>query len=155
MFPASLAGSRLNPLAQRLALTSRRFYGGIHLRPSSLSSRANKSQPFLFRKFSNSAPKNGADGATKAATAEKTFLQKFLGPKEMPRRGTLAWYGEMVLICTVFAITGTSTMMLVGSILEYGIASFLKFILQGNDQLLSLHSKSTAYLSSLSVKSPG
>jgi hypothetical protein len=31
----------------------------------------------------------------------------------MPPRKTFAWYKEMVLICTVFAITGTSTMMLV------------------------------------------
>ena len=42
-----------------------------------------------------------------------TFLQKFLGPKEMPPRGTLKWYGEITLICTVFAITGTSTIVLV------------------------------------------
>jgi len=33
--------------------------------------------------------------------------------KEIPLKGTLNWYGEMVLICTVFAITGTSTMVLV------------------------------------------
>jgi hypothetical protein len=42
-----------------------------------------------------------------------SFLQRFLGPKPMPPRSTFAWYREMVLICTVFAITGTSTMMLV------------------------------------------
>ena len=42
-----------------------------------------------------------------------TFLQKILGPKEMPPRGTLKWYGEITLICTVFAITGTSTIVLV------------------------------------------
>ena len=42
-----------------------------------------------------------------------TFLQRWLGPKEIPPRGTLKWYGEMTLLCTVFAITGTSTMVLV------------------------------------------
>lgn len=42
-----------------------------------------------------------------------TMLQKFLGPKPMPERHTAAWYGEMLLICTVFAITGSSTMLLV------------------------------------------
>ncbi len=47
---------------------------------------------------------------------QMTFLQKFLGPKEMPPRGTLRWYGEVTLICTVFAITGTSTMVLVRSL---------------------------------------
>ena len=36
-----------------------------------------------------------------------------MGPKEIPPKGTLKWYGEMVLICTVFAITGTSTMVMV------------------------------------------
>lgn len=44
---------------------------------------------------------------------QKTFLQRWMGPKEMPQRGTNRWYGEMVLICTVFAITGSSTMVLV------------------------------------------
>ena len=53
---------------------------------------------------------------------QMTFLQKFLGPKEMPPRGTLKWYGEVTLICTVFAITGTSTMVLV---------RFLHFISHG------------------------
>jgi hypothetical protein len=33
--------------------------------------------------------------------------------KEMPPRNTPRWYGEMVLLCTVFAITGSSTMVLV------------------------------------------
>jgi hypothetical protein len=57
-------------------------------------------------------------------TAEKTtvgvkqqtqpsFMSKWMGHKEIPPKGTLKWYGEMVLICTVFAITGTSTMVLV------------------------------------------
>jgi len=37
--------------------------------------------------------------------------QRFLAPKLMPERGTFAWYREMVLICTVFGITGSTTMM--------------------------------------------
>jgi len=49
------------------------------------------------------------------STAEKpaTFLQRFLAPKVMPERNTPRWYLEMALICTVFAITGSSTMVLV------------------------------------------
>ena len=43
----------------------------------------------------------------------ETFLQRWLAHKDIPPRGTLKWYGEMVLICTVFAITGTSTMVIV------------------------------------------
>jgi hypothetical protein len=31
----------------------------------------------------------------------------------MPERNTAAWYREMLLICTVFGITGSSTMLLV------------------------------------------
>ncbi len=45
--------------------------------------------------------------------SQKTFLQRWMAHKEIPPRGTLKWYGEMTLLCTVFAITGTSTMVLV------------------------------------------
>ena len=47
------------------------------------------------------------------STENQSFLQKFLAPKVMPPRNTPAWYREMVLLCTVFAITGSSTMFLV------------------------------------------
>lgn len=43
----------------------------------------------------------------------RTHLRHFLGPKPMPERYTFAWYREVALICTVFAITGSSTMVLV------------------------------------------
>ena len=49
----------------------------------------------------------------KPSSTNQTFLQRWMAPKEMPPRWTLRWYGEMVLICTVFGITGTSTMVLV------------------------------------------
>jgi hypothetical protein len=42
-----------------------------------------------------------------------SWWNRFLEPKPMPPRKTFAWYREITLICTVFAITGTSTMMLV------------------------------------------
>lgn len=44
---------------------------------------------------------------------QSTFLQRWMAPKEIPPRNTPRWYAEMLLICTVFAITGTSTMVLV------------------------------------------
>mmetsp|Transcript_15459 Transcript_15459/g.29169 ORF Transcript_15459/g.29169 Transcript_15459/m.29169 type:complete len:212 (-) Transcript_15459:179-814(-) len=47
------------------------------------------------------------------SSSQVTFLQRWLAHKEIPPRGTLKWYGEMILICTVFAITGTSTMVIV------------------------------------------
>ena len=61
-----------------------------------------------------------ATATTNTTAKNTTFLQRFLGPKEIPPRGTLAWYAEMVLICTVFAITGTSTMMLVRANISLG-----------------------------------
>mmetsp|Transcript_18343 Transcript_18343/g.25872 ORF Transcript_18343/g.25872 Transcript_18343/m.25872 type:complete len:191 (+) Transcript_18343:283-855(+) len=54
-------------------------------------------------------------------TKQTTFLQRFLGPKEIPPRGTLKWYGEMALLCTVFAITGSSTMVLVRPAVSEGL----------------------------------
>ena len=56
--------------------------------------------------------------APKQRTKFQTMLSNFLGPKPMPERHTFAWYGEMLLICTVFAITGSSTMVLVSRFLE-------------------------------------
>jgi len=51
-------------------------------------------------------------GAGKPAEGpSKTFWQRFLEPKPMPERNTAAWYREMILICTVFGITGSSTMI--------------------------------------------
>jgi hypothetical protein len=41
------------------------------------------------------------------------FWVRWTAPREMPPRYTVRWYGEVVLICTVFGITGTSTMLLV------------------------------------------
>jgi hypothetical protein len=74
------------------------------------------------RRFSNS-PANNPQSSKQAtqsgsqtvadAEAKQGFLTRFLAPKPMPEKGTFAWYREMVLICTVFAITGSSTMMLV------------------------------------------
>lgn len=68
------------------------------------------------RLFSSSGPNKVSENLAKnETTKDTTFLQRFLGPKEMPQRGTLRWYAEMVLLCTVFAITGSSTMALVSS----------------------------------------
>jgi hypothetical protein len=41
------------------------------------------------------------------------FWVRWTAPREMPPRYTVRWYGEVALICTVFGITGTSTMLLV------------------------------------------
>jgi len=51
----------------------------------------------------------------------KTSLQRFLEPKIMPPRNTPKWYAEMALVCTVFAITGSSTMFLVRPAVSTGL----------------------------------
>lgn len=50
-----------------------------------------------------------------------TALTKFMGPKPMPKKGSSEWYREMVLLCTVFAITGSSTMILVRPAVSKGL----------------------------------
>jgi hypothetical protein len=51
--------------------------------------------------------------STSTSSTSTTFLQRFLGPKPMPPQNTFHWYIEMTLLCTVFAISGTTTMVLV------------------------------------------
>lgn len=50
-----------------------------------------------------------------SASGLSQMWNRFIGPKEMPPRWSAAWYREMVLVCTVFAITGSSTMVLVSA----------------------------------------
>jgi hypothetical protein len=51
--------------------------------------------------------------STSNASSFRSYWNWFTGPKEMPERWTASWYREMALLCTVFAITGSSTMVLV------------------------------------------
>ncbi|KAL7481248.1 hypothetical protein ACHAW6_006922 [Cyclotella cf. meneghiniana] len=64
-------------------------------------------------KTGNATTSAASNGNTHSRPTTATFLQNFLGPKPMPPRHTPKWYREMILICTVFAITGSSTMFLV------------------------------------------
>jgi hypothetical protein len=134
--PASLCGIR----AVKGSLFSRRI---ASLRTPALFSRLSGGQSFLKSwTIAMNAPKKAMlsskpnlrpdiekivkvavrDSSKQQPGVKTTFLQRFLGPKEMPERNTAAWYREMLLICTVFGITGTSTMMLVSlSIFSNGI----------------------------------
>jgi hypothetical protein len=56
---------------------------------------------------------NSGNSQNATNKSQSTFLQRWMAHKEIPPRGTLKWYGEMTLLCTVFAITGTSTMVAV------------------------------------------
>lgn len=57
--------------------------------------------------------KEAINSGSKSESSFSQFWKSFTGPKPMPERWTAAWYREMTLICTVFAITGSSTMVLV------------------------------------------
>jgi hypothetical protein len=75
----------------------------------------------LMKRMFTVPPKQGTSSAAKQGeTMDGGFSSRlsqawnrFIGPKEMPPRWTPRWYGEVFLICTVFAITGSSTMILV------------------------------------------
>uniref|UniRef100_A0A7S0BUS4 DUF6787 domain-containing protein n=1 Tax=Proboscia inermis TaxID=420281 RepID=A0A7S0BUS4_9STRA len=67
---------------------------------------------------SSSVPNNNAMNEIKS---NASFWQKWTSAKEMPERGTMQWYKEMVLICTVFGITGSSTMVLVRPAVSNGL----------------------------------
>lgn len=61
------------------------------------------------------------------------FWVRWTAPREMPPRYTLRWYGEVLLICTVFGITGTSTMLLVRPsmfpvVVIHQLASFCSYV---------------------------
>eukprot|EP00934_Nitzschia_sp_Nitz4_P005544 Nitzschia sp. Nitz4//scaffold128_size63911//46437//47097//NITZ4_006225-RA/size63911-snap-gene-0.60-mRNA-1//1//CDS//3329534850//5534//frame0 len=69
-------------------------------------------------------PKPPTSSSASSAESQSSLSQmwaKFVGPKVMPERYTFAWYREMVLICTVFAITGSSTMLLVRPAVKQGL----------------------------------
>jgi len=71
---------------------------------------------FLSSKRSRNAGKiegTGASVSREPAIKNDSWWQRWLAPKEMPERHTFAWYREMLLICTVFAITGSASMVLV------------------------------------------
>lgn len=66
----------------------------------------------------------------KAPEKAPTMIQRFLGPKKMPERHTAAWYKEVLLICTVFAITGSSTMVVSINAQEMFFATSLLMLFQ-------------------------
>ena len=48
-----------------------------------------------------------------SSKSKQSTIEWWLSAKEIPPRYTPKWYIEMLLICTVFGITGSSTMILV------------------------------------------
>lgn len=62
------------------------------------------------RRFASTSGDKSPTGKSRSLS---DFWKSYLEPVPMPDRWSAAWYREMVLICTVFAITGSSTMVLV------------------------------------------
>jgi hypothetical protein len=69
-------------------------------------------------KTTESSAKNtkGAGSNEGGGSSLSQMWTRFMGPKEMPPRWTFTWYREMALVCTVFGITGSSTMVVVSCI---------------------------------------
>ena len=124
MISATFVRTRFGPVARRLAFPTSTHHGfaqqhcpwNLCCTPPSNPSAAITRCSRFFSKSSKDSIASSTRNHSK--NAEQTFLQRFLGPKDIPPRGTIGWYGEMLLICTVFAITGTSTMMLVRLVLQ-------------------------------------
>lgn len=94
---------------QHLLRTTSRPIG----RQDGLNKSFNKSTRRVFSKGTpKETPKEQGEKIVEQAT-KQTWMERFLGPKEMPEKKTASWYREMVLLCTVFAITGSSTMFMV------------------------------------------
>ncbi|KAL3784664.1 hypothetical protein HJC23_012180 [Cyclotella cryptica] len=103
------------------------FHGGskcgrpcLHIRRWNSSNGSNGSMTDKIKPGNNGSGKTTTATSTNnnthsqtTTTTTPTFLQNFLGPKPMPPRHTPKWYREVILLCTVFAITGSSTMFLV------------------------------------------
>jgi hypothetical protein len=110
-------GRQLQTMTQANILIGRGFRHdstrllGLHNRIKNLDNLSMSINKTSKRVFSEGGPKDG--GKVVEQAQQQTWLQRFLGPKEMPARNTPRWYREMALLCTVFAITGSSTMFLV------------------------------------------
>lgn len=112
---ASGGGALLSSSSLKCCSSSRsaRFLSSFHNRLATttrtLTSSSSSKPPPRFEKIIKVSPKE-------SPSRLQTALKNFLGPKPMPERYTAAWYGELTLICTVFAITGSSTMLLVSCV---------------------------------------
>lgn len=106
MLQRGITSGRQTMLASRILSTSKTCNNSMMR--NSCCSRTQTYQKRFFSKLENNKSISNVKEAKNLS-----FTQRWLSPKDIPPRGTLKWYGEMTLICTVFAITGTSTMFLV------------------------------------------
>lgn len=110
-----VASLHLNAVASKLQTRSLSTMVGTQL------GRGIKRHTMMFSAPRNQCCRRAFSEGNPTEPAKKTMMQRWLGPKEMPVRGTFQWYREMVLLCTVFAITGSSTMFLVSRWRQNGL----------------------------------
>lgn len=137
----SVSGS-LSSSRQRLVGRHKHLLEGYHCARSPptrrIVSTVDSMHQFAIRRFassgnvkstkgkSNPVKEAAESGTTESMSAPPTssfsqFLKSYMQPKPMPDRWSSAWYREMALICTVFAITGSSTMVLVRPAVSKGL----------------------------------
>ena len=100
----------------RSLLFSSRFNNNISKKLTNIRCNNNKkynssSQPSycISKRWKGDTAESTKSNKGSSSSSNGGFLQRFLAPKPMPPKYTTKWYGEMVLICTVFGITGSST----------------------------------------------
>lgn len=91
------------------------FVGSWRIQHRSSSTNGPGKSPDVKTKTGESIPTQTTKMKTENPLPEgespMTMWQKFLAPKPMPERYSASWYREVLLICTVFAITGSTTMV--------------------------------------------
>lgn len=91
------------------------FVGSWRMQHRSSSTNGPSKSPDVKTKTVESIPTQTTKVKTENPLPEgkgsMTMWQKFLAPKPMPERYSASWYREVILICTVFAITGSTTMV--------------------------------------------
>ena len=95
-----------------------RSYSNLWLGHVSLPART---LTFRTQRVFSSSSKKPSPSTSSSSWSLSSWWHNFLAPKPMPPRYTAAWYREMVLICTVFAITGSTTMVVVRPMVSQGL----------------------------------
>lgn len=95
--------------------------GNKSLLRSSWSSLTHSQYGSPYRRFLTTNDKSSSSSSSSLRSTLSSRWKQFIGPRQMPERWTGAWYREVALICTVFAITGSSTMILVRPAVSNGL----------------------------------
>mmetsp|Transcript_13023 Transcript_13023/g.30703 ORF Transcript_13023/g.30703 Transcript_13023/m.30703 type:complete len:229 (+) Transcript_13023:129-815(+) len=113
-------------VTQNLAIVSKMFYPVQYFQKpttrrllSAGATKKTKGTPKSIKRVGESERNDSTSKLPQRSFSE--FWKSYSKPKPMPDRWSAAWYQEMALICTVFAITGSSTMILVRPAVSKGL----------------------------------